>query len=142
LDPVMRKVLKSLLAEGVSDGMTAIIASHNLRDLDELCDNVGLLHEGKLLVNDSIDAIKNGIHKFQVVFNTVPDLSVFENLDILKIERSGSVVNLAARGEKKEISNFINGLFPLFVEAIPPSFEEVFMYELEAMNYDAENLFE
>lgn len=142
LDPVMRKVLKSLLAEGVSDGMTAIIASHNLRDLDELCDNVGLLHEGKLLVNDSIDAIKNGIHKFQVVFNTVPDLSVFENLDILKIEKSGSVVNLAARGDKGEITKFIEGLFPLFVESIPPSFEEVFMYELEANNYDAQNLFE
>ena len=61
LDPVMRKVLKSLLAEGVSDGMTAIIASHNLRDLDELCDTVGLLHNGKILFNDEIDAVLSEI---------------------------------------------------------------------------------
>ena len=63
LDPIMRKVLKSLLAEGVSDGMTAIIASHNLRDLDELCDTVGILHNGKVLLNDDIENLRGGIHK-------------------------------------------------------------------------------
>lgn len=142
LDPVMRKVLKSLLVEGASDGMTAIIASHNLRDLDELCDSVGLLHQGKILLNDEIDEIKSSIHKFQIVFDRIPDLSVFENMNVLKIEKSGSVVQLAVKGDKKEIGSFINGLFPVFVESIPPTFEEIFMYELEAMNYDAENLFE
>ena len=142
LDPVMRKVLKSLLAEGVTDGMTAIIASHNLRDLDELCDTVGLLHNGKILFNDEIDAIRGNIHKVQVVFNTVPDINSFDGLDVLSIEKSGSVVQLVARGDEKQITDYINHMFPLFVEVIQPTFEEIFMYELEENGYDVKNILE
>ena len=140
LDPIMRKVLKSLLAEGVSDGMTAIIASHNLRDLDELCDTVGVLHNGKILLNDDIENLKRGISKVQAVFNMVPDISAFDGLDILNIEKTGSVVQLVVRGEEKEIKDYVSHLFPQFLEIIPPSFEEIFMYELEASGYDAKNI--
>ncbi len=140
LDPIMRKVLKSLLAEGVSDGMTAIIASHNLRDLDELCDTVGVLHNGKILLNDDIEDLRRGISKVQAVFNMVPDISAFDGLDILNIEKTGSVVQLVVRGEEKEIKDYVSHLFPQFLEIIPPSFEEIFMYELEASGYDAKNI--
>ena len=142
LDPIMRKVLKSLLAEGVSDGMTAIIASHNLRDLDELCDTVGILHNGKVLLNDDIENLRGGIHKVQAVFNMVPDISVFEGLDIVNIEKSGSVVQLVCRGDEQDIKNYIGKLLPQFLEIIPPSFEEIFMYELEVNGYDAKNIIE
>ncbi len=142
LDPIMRKVLKSLLAEGVSDGMTAIIASHNLRDLDELCDTVGILHNGKILLNDDIENLRQGIHKVQAVFSMVPDISVFDGLDIMNIEKSGSVVQLVARGEEREIKDYIARLLPQFLEIIPPSFEEIFMYELEVNGYDAKNIIE
>ena len=140
LDPIMRKVLKSLLAEGVSDGMTAIIASHNLRDLDELCDTVGILHNGKVLLNDDIENLRGGIHKVQAVFNMIPDISVFDGLDIVNIEKSGSVVQLVARGNETEIKEYIARLLPQFLEIIPPSFEEIFMYELEVNGYDAKNI--
>ena len=140
LDPIMRKVLKSLLAEGVSDGMTAVIASHNLRDLDELCDTVGILHNGKVLLNDDIENLRQGIHKIQAVFNMVPDISAFDGLDIMNIEKSGSVVQLVARGNKTEIKEYIARLLPQFLEIIPPSFEEIFMYELEVNGYDAKNI--
>lgn len=142
LDPIMRKVLKSLLAEGVSDGMTAIIASHNLRDLDELCDTVGILHNGKVLLNDDIENLRGGIHKVQAVFNMVPDISVFEGLDIVNIEKSGSVVQLVCRGDEQDIKDYIGKLLPQFLEIIPPSFEEIFMYELEVNGYDAKNIIE
>ncbi len=137
LDPIMRKVLKSLLAEGVSDGMTAIIASHNLRDLDELCDTVGVLHNGKVLLSDDIENLRGGIHKVQAVFNMVPDISAFSGLDVMNIERSGSVVQLVARGEEQEIKDYMAHLLPQFLEIIAPSFEEIFMYELEVNGYDA-----
>ncbi len=140
LDPIMRKVLKSLLAEGVSDGMTAIIASHNLRDLDELCDTVGVLHGGKVLLSDDIENLRGGIHKVQAVFNMIPDISVFEGLDIVNIEKSGSVVQLVCRGEEQDIKDYIGKLLPQFLEIIPPSFEEIFMYELEVNGYDAKNI--
>ncbi len=137
LDAVMRKVLRSLLAEGVSEGMTAIVATHNIRDLEELCDSVGLLHNGKILYNDDIEKIKNNIHKFQIVFNGVPDMSVFGDLDLIRTEKNGSVVQLVARGDGREIANFINQFSPLFMEVVPPTFEEIFMYELEVNGYDS-----
>lgn len=142
LDAVMKKVLKSLLAEGAEDGMTTVIASHNLRDLEELCDSVGLLHDGKILFNDGMDKIKNTIHKVQVVFTMVPDVSAFDGLDVLNIEKTGSVVQLVVRGDEKEIMAYINNLFPLFVEMVPPTFEEVFMYELGVNGYDAKGVLE
>lgn len=142
LDPVMRKVLKSLLAEGISDGMTAIIASHNLRDLDELCDTVGVVHKGRVLLSDDIDNLKSNIHKVQVIFDRVPDASVFDELNPLSVFKSGSVVQLVVRGEEAEIRSFLNKLFPQFLEILPPTFEEIFMYELEVSGYDANNILE
>lgn len=142
LDAVMRKVLKSLLADGIENGMTAIIATHNIRDLEELCDSVALLHNGKVLFNDVIDKIKENIHKLQIIFNMVPDSSVFKELDVLKIEKTGSIVQLVVRGEAEEIASYVNKLFPLFFEIIPPTFEEVFMYELEVNGYDSQCILE
>lgn len=140
LDPVMRKVLKTLLTDGAAEGMTTIIASHNLRDLDYLCDRVGLIHFGEILFNDEIESIKNGIHKVQVAFERVPDASVFDCLEIIKSERTGSLVQMIVKGEEEEIMRFIKQLNPTFVEFISPDFEEVFMYELEVKGYDAENI--
>jgi len=142
LDPVMRKVLKSLLAEGISDGMTAIIASHNLRDLDELCDTVGVVHKGRVLLSDDIDNLKSNIHKVQAIFDRVPDASIFDELNPLSVEKSGSVVQLVVRGDEAEIRSFLNKLFPQFLEILPPTFEEIFMYELEVSGYDANNILE
>lgn len=140
LDPVMRKVLKTLLTDGAAEGMTTIIASHNLRDLDYLCDRVGLLHFGKIVFNDDIEAIKSNVHKVQLAFERTPDTSVFDALNVIKIERTGSLIQLIVRGEQEQIISFLKNLNPVFVEFISPSFEEIFMYELEVKGYDAENI--
>ena len=140
LDPVMRKVLKSLLAEGVSDGMTAIIASHNLSDLESLCDSVGLLHNGNIVFNEDIDNLKGNVHKVQAVFSMIPDLSVFDELKPMKIEKTGSLIQLVVKGDEKEIKSFLNALVPVFIELVPPSLEEIFIYELEEKGYDFEEL--
>ncbi len=140
LDPVMRKVLKTLLTDGANEGMTTIIASHNLRDLDYLCDSVGLLHFGKLIFSDKMDTLKNNLHKIQIAFERVPDLSVFKVLKPMKIEKTGSLIHLVVKGEENELMKFLNNLNPVFVEKISPDFEEIFMYELEAKGYDAENI--
>ena len=141
LDPVMRKVLKSLLIEGIENGgMTAIIASHNLRELEELCDKVGLIHNGKIVFNDSIESLKGNLHKVQIAFERVPDTSVFEHIDVLKIEQMGSLLNIAVRGNADEIESFLRKLNPLFVELLPPTLEEIFMYELEVTGYDVKEI--
>ncbi len=140
LDPVMRKVLKTLLTDGANEGMTTIIASHNLRDLDFLCDRVGLLHFGKVIFNDDIEALKSNVHKVQLAFERTPDISVFSALNVIKTERTGSLIQLIVKGEEEEIMAFLKNLNPVFVEMISPSFEEIFMYELEVKGYDAENI--
>lgn len=137
LDPVMRKVLKALLIEGISEGdMTAIIASHNLRELEELCDAVALIHKGKMLTAGSVEQLKGNLHKVQIAFSRVPDISVFDGLDVLHVEKTGSLINLAVRGEQGEIEEFLNKLGPVFCEILPPTLEEIFVYELEVTGYD------
>ena len=137
LDPVMRKVLKALLIEGISEGgMTAIIASHNLRELEELCDAVALIPKGKMLTTGSVEQLKGNLHKVQIAFSRVPDISVFDGLDVLHVEKVGSLINLAVRGEQGEIEEFLNKLGPVFCEILPPTLEEIFVYELEVTGYD------
>ncbi len=141
LDPVMRQVLKGLLSEGaLDDGLSVVISSHNLRELEDLCDHIGLIHKGKLISQGSTDSLKNRIHKVQVAFERTPDLSVFDDLEVLKLTRTGSVVTLVARGEESEILSFIGRLCPLFAESVPITLEELFIYEMGVCGYDTSSL--
>ncbi len=141
LDVVMRRVLANIIMDGVENyGMTAVIASHNLRELESVCDHIGVVHEGKIISNGDVDSIKGNIHKVQVAFKNVPELSVFNELDIMKIERTGSLLSLVVRGDEEEIMQFIKCLFPIYCEAIEPTLEEVFLYELEVIGYDVKNI--
>ncbi len=141
LDVVMRRVLANIIIDGVErDGLTAIIASHNLRELEDIVDHIALIHNGNILFNDQSEQLKDKIHKIQVAFNNVPDTSVFDALDVMKIERTGSLLQLVVRGDKKEIMDFIKNLMPLFAECIQPTIEEIFVYELEVIGYDVKNI--
>ena len=122
--------------------LTAIIASHNLRELESLCDHIGLIHNGKMIMDGSIEDIREKVHKVQVAFAAVPEISVFDKLDIIKLERTGSLVQIVARGNEREILSYINSLCPLFAECIEPTLEELFMYELEVTGYDVKNILE
>lgn len=141
LDVVMRRVLANLLMDGVEKrGITAVIASHNLRELEDMCDHVGLIHNGKLLMNGSIEGLRGTVHKVQAAFKTIPELSVFGALDVLKTERTGSVLQLIVRGQQDEIMSFIEKLSPVFAECIEPTLEEMFIFELEVTGYDVKNI--
>lgn len=143
LDVVMRRVLANLIMEGVEKrGMTAVIASHNLRELEDVCDHVGLIHNGKILFNDRTESLRGGLHKVQAAFSAVPDMSVFERLNVLKTERTGSLVQMVVRGDEQEIMGFINKLNPVFSECVEPTLEEMFVFELEATGYDVKNILE
>lgn len=141
LDVVMRRVLANIVMDGVEKrGMTVIIASHNLRELENICDNVCVIHGGKIISNGSIDSLRGNIHKIQVAFSEIPDMSVFEQLYIMKSERTGSLLSLVVKGDEQEIMRFINRLNPLYAECIEPTLEEVFVYELEVVGYDVKNI--
>lgn len=143
LDAVMRKTLKRILIERAENrSMTAVIASHNVKELEDLCDHVGLIHNGNVLFNDEIEALKGRLHKLQAAFRRVPELSAFSGLDIIKTERSGSVINMVVRGNEDEILSYVNRLSPVFAECIEPSLEEIFICELEVQGYDSKGITE
>lgn len=136
LDPVIRKTLKSLIIEGISeDNMTCIIASHNLREIDDICDKIVLLHNGNLVRNTETDTLKNKIHKIQLAFNEVPDGDIFEGLDVQILRRVGGYFVLMVRGDIDEITEKLNALNPSFMEAMPSTLEEVFINEMEDAGY-------
>lgn len=143
LDVVMRKVLINLLLEGIEkNSITAVVSSHNLREIEEMCDHIAVIHNGKLITSGSVEEAKNNIHKFQAAFNSVPEIKVFDSLDILKTERTGSLIQIIAKGDEKEIEDFIKQFDPIFIECIEPTLEETFIYELEVLGYDIKNILE
>ena len=122
--------------------MTAIISSHNLKELDELCDTVGILHKGKLLYSKDLDSLKGEVHKIEVVFEVTVDQQKLEQvLPVMAMEVRGRFFTLIARGGMDEIEQKLAPFKPLALEAMPLTLEEVFMYEMEVMGYDANVIF-
>ena len=142
LDPVMRQVVKNLFIQEMdSRGLTPVIASHNLRELEDICDHIGLLHRGGILFSRELEEMKLGIHKLQCVFRAQEDLArASASLNILRTENRGSLYTLTLRGEREPIESFIRGLCPVFYELLPLSLEEIFISETEVEGYDFKNL--
>ena len=137
LDPVMRQLLKRILSGEVSDrGMTVVIASHNLRELEDICDHVGLFHRGGVIFDRELDDLKLGISRVQAVFRPMPDRSVFDRFNLVTLRTQGSLVDFVARGSQEEILAKLSELNPTFSELLPLTLEEVFISEMEAVGYD------
>ena len=141
LDPVMRQGVKSLFAAEMEDrDFTPIIASHNLRELEDICDHVGLLHKGGVILSKDLTEMKDNIHKFQFVVTGGIDRESLEGIDIISYEQRGSLSTIIARGERDRDLDIINRLNPLFVETLPLSLEEIFICETGEAGYDIKNL--
>jgi ABC-2 type transport system ATP-binding protein len=141
LDPVIRQLLRRVVAEEVgARGVTVVIASHNLRELEDLCDHVGLMHEGGILFEQELDSLKLGIHKVQAAYLPALPREAFAELNLVKFEARGSLVHLVARGEREEILEKLRALHPVFLEALPLTLEEVFISEMEVAGYDLDNV--
>ncbi|MEY8337387.1 ABC transporter ATP-binding protein [Lachnospiraceae bacterium 62-35] len=141
LDPVMRQTVKSLFANDMEErGMTPIIASHNLRELEDICDHVGLLHKGGILLSKDLDDMKTNIHKIQCILQ--PEMSVEDitSLDIMKTEHRGRLITLTVRGTRADVEAVMESLQPVFYELIPLSLEEIFISETEVVGYDVKKL--
>lgn len=141
LDPAIRGVVKTVLIEGAEKGsMTTIISSHNLREVEGLCDQVGIIHNGKMVYSGDIATLKEGICKVQAAFSCETDESLFEGFEILKYEKKGAVIGAVVKGDKQLLCDRIAALSPLFSEYIEPSLEEIFTLELRGSEYDVEQI--
>jgi len=134
-----RKVWSVLLQDVAERGMTVFVSSHNLRELEDVCDHVGIMHEGKVILERSLTELQNNIIKLQVAFEG--DLPEEVNkLNILNRQQSGRIWILIVRGDRDETISQINKLQPLLVDALPLSLEEIFIYELGGMDYAVKNI--
>lgn len=141
LDPVMRQGVKSLFAADIAEReLTPIIASHNLRELEDICDHVGLLHRGGILLSRDIDDMKLNIQKVQCVLPKAKNKEDFPELDIITWEQRGSLATLIARGGKDDIIAVLQQEDPIFLEVLPLTLEEIFISETEVKGYDVKKL--
>lgn len=142
LDPVMRQAVKSIFAmELMNRDFTPVIASHSLRELEDICDHVGLLHKGGILFSKDLEDMKFHIHKVQCVFqDPVKEEQLLTELHVLQHEKRGSLLTLVARGTRQEILMSIESKKPLFSEVLPLTLEEIFISETEVAGYDIKNL--
>lgn len=141
LDPVMRQTVKSLFANDMAErNLTPIIASHNLRELEDICDHVGLLHKGGILLSRELDDMKLNLHKVQCVLSPGMKPEHLTALDIVKTQQSGSIYTITVRGSQDEVTAWMESYQPVFYELIPLSLEEIFISETEVAGYDIKAL--
>ena len=132
LDPVVRKhVFQQIIADVASRSMTVLITSHNMRDLGDICDTIGIIDKGRMLVEEDLEDLRSSLHKIHVSFNTdsLPSYSPYDDLDILHIENTGVIDILVVRGKEEEIARHIKSFNPSVYYHIPLSLEEIFVYE-------------
>jgi len=134
LDPVMRRQVWSIIMGDVTEnGTTVLISSHNLRELEDVCDYVGIIHKGKTLLERSLAELQENIVKVQVVFEG--DRKLPEEMNVLHESRSGKIRTLIVRGDTEETEARIAAMSPLFYDLVPLTLEEIFIYEMGGENY-------
>ncbi|MCQ2406109.1 MAG: ABC transporter ATP-binding protein [Oscillospiraceae bacterium] len=134
LDPVMRRQVWSILSADVAEhGTTVLVSSHNLRELEDVCDRVGIIDKGSVILERSLLELQDNMCKIQAVF---PEGSVIPpELEVLKEESTGKLRTLIMRGNASEIEDKLSLLEPVYMEALPLSLEEIFVYELGGADY-------
>lgn len=142
LDPVMRQQIKNLLFQEVADRkLTVLISSHNLREIEDLCDHVAIMHKGQVMVEKELDDLKADTHKIQVAFRNQDEAATIQSkLNLLHIEQRGSVSLFIVKGEREQISAVFQSLNPYVLDILPLTLEEIFIYEMEDAGYDIKPL--
>ena len=141
LDPVMRRQVWSLLLGDVAErGTTVLVSSHNLRELEDVCDHVGILNHGKVLLERSLSDLQDNTVKLQVAYQGVTEPPLPAELNILHRSHVGRVYTYIVRGSSQEIMRRMQITEPVLLESIPLTLEEIFIYELGDVDYAAKDI--
>lgn len=136
LDPVMRLTFKRAITSLIENKeMTVIISSHNLRELEDICDYFGILDNGMISTSGDLFETKDHIHKIQIAFKDELDKDRFDHLDLLSFKKQSRVINMVVKGDIEEIKKYLYALNPLMLEVLPVNLEEIFIYEMERKGY-------
>lgn len=139
LDPVMRRQIWSIIMADVAEnGTTVLVSSHNLRELEDVCDSVGIMNKGKIMIERSLNELQENIVKIQLA---LPDgESLPEGLDILRKSNTGRLQSLIMHGTQEELTEKLQSAHPLFIDAVPLTLEEIFIYELGGADYEVKDI--
>ena len=141
LDPVMRRQVWSLLMSDVAEhGTTVLVSSHNLRELEDVCDRVGILSHGKVRVERSLSELQEDLVKMQGVFQEKELPQLPEDLEVLHVSQVGRIHTLIVRGGATEVTNRLAVYSPILMDALPLTLEEIFIYELGGEDYEVRDI--
>ncbi|MFC0525351.1 ABC transporter ATP-binding protein [Pontibacillus salicampi] len=139
LDAVIRKKVKHFIIQDVADrDMTVLISSHNLREVEDMCDHIGILHKGTILLEKEMDELKDDVHKIQVAFKE--ETNLHDALDIVYEEKRGSVQLLIVRGAQEDVERIITSYQPIIYDRLTLTLDEIFIYEMGGVGYDIQNV--
>ena len=137
LDPVMRRQIMSIILEDVAEnGTTVLVSSHNLRELEDICDHVGIMHKGKMMLERSLSALQENMVKVQLV----TEQPLPEDLQVVHRSQVGRVQTIIVRGNGEEVADLLHQCHPLLCDILPLSLEEVFIYELGGVDYEVKSI--
>lgn len=141
LDPVMRKKVWNLVLQDVAERQTTVlVSSHNLRELEDVCDHVGILHNGSVLVERDLDDLKTDVHKLQLAFTGEVPADLLETETVLHRQQSGSILQIIVKGDKDRILSEVRRAEPVILDILPLTLEEIFIYELGGRGYDIQSI--
>ena len=137
IDPVVRNLLKQIIRKQMEKKPTTVImTSHNLKELEDICDNLGLLYKGGILFESEIGSINTSMIKVQMALNGNLEQSMLDGLEIMSFKKTGSVATIIIKGDKDQIRAKLESLNPLILDFLPLTLEEVFIYEMEVLGYE------
>lgn len=140
LDPIIRKLVWKYIVEDVAEReMTVLVSSHNLREMEGICDSIGILQKGSMMMERDLDELKSDIHKVQVAYSQRPE-NPYEGLNILHKESRGSMDLLIIRSKKELVEDIIGRSAPVVFDMLPLSLEEIFIYEIGGENDEIQSI--
>lgn len=141
LDPIIRRQVKNIMFQDIANhDMTVIASSHNLREMEDLCDSVSIMHHGELLFHRELSDIKGTHCKLQIAFKTLPDASFYKKLGVVQQAVKGRVVTCIIKGDIENVEQKITKYNPLMYDILPLTLEEIFAYEMGGQGYEIENI--
>lgn len=140
LDPVMRRQVWSIIMADVAESdSTVLVSSHNLRELEDVCDHVGIMHKGKIMIERSLSELQGSVCKIQVAFQAeMPKLP--ENFEVLHMSNTGRVYTLIVKGDPEAAKAQLEKMNPMLIDLLPLTLEEIFIYELGGVDYEVKDI--
>ena len=137
IDPVVRNFIKRAISEKMEEkGCTIVVSSHNLRELEDICDNLGLLYKGGILFESEIDTLKTNMFKIQISLKDEFTQDDFRDFKVLSFKKSGSVATIILEGNREEYEEKLNVMNPVILDFLPLTLEEIFVYQMEVLGYE------